>query len=55
MSWIQFSQIALLALEAALGALLGYQFDKKVPDQRGERSVSLGSLGPGSPVGLVVH
>ena len=43
------AQIALLALEAALGALLGYQFDEKALDQRGERSVPLCSLGPGSP------
>jgi len=46
---------AQLALEAALCALLGYQFDEKVLDHRGERSVPLCSLGPGSPVGLVVH
>ncbi len=49
------AQIALLALEAALGALLGYQFDEKALDQRGERSVPLCSLSPGSPVGLVLR
>ena len=45
------AQIALLALEAALGALLGDQFDEKAPDQRGERSIPLWSLGPRSPAG----
>jgi hypothetical protein len=49
------AQVALLALKAALGTLLGYQLDEKAPDQRGERRVPLCSLGPGSPIGLVVH
>ena len=49
------AQIALLALEAARTALLGYQFDEKAPDQCGERSAPLCSLGPGSPIGLVIN
>jgi hypothetical protein len=48
-------QIALLALKGALGALLGHQFDEKFFDQCRERSVALGGLGAGSPVGLVIH
>jgi len=49
------AQFAFLALEAAFGAFLGNQFDEKAPNQRGERSVLLCSLGAGSPVGFVIH
>jgi hypothetical protein len=49
------AQIAFLAFEATLGAFLGYQFDAKALDQRGDRSLLLCGLGPDSPAGLIVH